>query len=306
LINRRVNTYNLSFTDVEEIEHEKNKLIVGNITKSKHAPQKVRIGSTTGVVRSEYELARTSFFVYHPQNEIIVYEVNSSIKDTDFRVFFTKFLSKDHLIGEVKIKPVPEPYQIRTELESIQTITSVHFQLIHPNPGKKDFNLYNQIIHENKLKELDIKMVNNQGLQLKALPKVEQLTERDNFEPIILSTYIELDEIEERKQETVSTEESKDEEYTQSIENGIHLVESGYGSVEIKGFDIVTLPGKGKKSKKRKKKRTFSSNRSVRKITTNEYSQNGLITRILNFIIDVREKASAKGEADDNTRTFKQ
>ncbi|MGG1672557.1 hypothetical protein ACIFOE_18285 [Paenibacillus sp. NRS-1783] len=257
-------------------------------------------------MRSEYELARTSFFVYHPQNEIIVYEVNSSIKDTDFRVFFTKFLSKDHLIGEVKIKPVPEPYQIRTELESIQTITSVHFQLIHPNPGKKDFNLYNQIIHENKLKELDIKMVNNQGLQLKALPKVEQLTERDNFEPIILSTYIELDEIEERKQETVSTEESKDEEYTQSIENGIHLVESGYGSVEIKGFDIVTLPGKGKKSKKRKKKRTFSSNRSVRKITTNEYSQNGLITRILNFIIDVREKASAKGEADDNTRTFKQ
>lgn len=311
----KINSYNLSFTDAKEILFDGTRLIVGNITKSKYASQKVRIGSSTNIVRSEHELARTSFFVYHPQNEIIVYEVNSFIKDQDFRDFFTKFLSRDPEIGEVKIKPVPEPYKIRSELESIEIVTAVQFQLIHPNPGKTEFNLYNQIIQEARLKELDIKMVNSQGLQLEDMSETQMHDKISNNETIELKTYIELEEIqgsEKVSQYKTSIEDSlkKDSsnmvnrKYTRSIENGIALVESGYGSVEIKGFDIVTTPGKGKRLKKKKKNRTFSSSKSIRKITTNISNENGLLSRILNFIIDVKEKYSEKEAYDEEA--FKQ
>ncbi|MGN7169104.1 hypothetical protein ACTHSJ_24900 [Paenibacillus cellulositrophicus] len=286
----RINSFNLSFTDVMETIHDGHKLIIGNITRSKHTSQKVRIGSSTNFVKSEYELAKTSFFVYHPEHEIITYEVNSSITDNDFRSFFTAILSRDNSIGEVVIKTIPEPFKIRAEIQAMQTVTTVHFHLIHPNPGKDAFNLYNQIIQDNKLKELEIKMNNDKGLMLR--PKREKLKVQPQEEEIILSTFIDLTE--NNDDDTSSSPDNREfeevGEFTESIENGISLVESGYGTVDIKGFDEITVEGKRKRTKKIKRNRYFSSKKSVRMIKTNEYSQERLLTRLLNFIIDVKDK----------------
>lgn len=303
----RINSFNLSFTDAVEVYHEGHKLIIGNITKSKHASQKVKIGSSTNFVKSEHELARTSFFVYHPENEIITYEVNSSITDSEFRSFFTAILSRDNYVGEVKIKTVPEPYKIRSEIQAMQTVTTVHFHLIHPNPGKKEFNLYNQIIQDNKLKELEIKMNNDKGLELRRHVLVsEQPTKQDSQEDILLPSFIELEDI--QKEQVIEANKTftgnEDLEFTESIENGISLVESGYGTVDIKGYDEITVEGKRKKARKVKRNRFFSSKKSVRMVKTNEYSQERLLTRLLNFIVDVKNKAVKGGEQNDTTETF--
>lgn len=311
----KVNSYNLSFTDVKEIKHEDQRLIIGNVTKSKHASQKVRIGSTTNIVTSEHELAYTSFFIYHPLNEIIVYEVNSSIRDKDFRNFFTQFLSKDRSIGEVKIQPVPEPYRIRNELESMDKITTVHFKLIHPNPGKKEFNMYNSIIQEAKLKELDIKMVNDKGLKLTEGSQ-EEKTEEVNLEerPRKLIPYTEDDDkneaqILEDESASLVADENNDKDvehsnttvkkYNDPIENGIALVESGYGSIDIKGYDITRVKGKGNRTRRQIKNRKFSSVDSVRRITVSEMSVEPLINRLFKFILDVKEKFNSKEDDDE-------
>ncbi|WP_028592379.1 hypothetical protein [Paenibacillus massiliensis] len=300
----RVNSFNLSFTDVVETIFEGNRIIAGNITKSKHSSQKVRIGSSTNIVKSEYELAKTSFFVYHPESEIICYEVNSSINDDEFRSFFTKILSRDNIIGEVIIKTIPEPYKIRSEIQAMQTVTTIHFQLIHPNPGKDAFNLYNKIIKDNQLKELEIKMFNKKGVVLRStLPVIEEFSGQ-NEEVIILKPYIDLNEEKDKSMPNpIFDNGAETGEFNESIENGISLVESGYGAVSIKGFDEITIPsaGKGKRKKKIKKNRFFSSQRSVRMIKTDEYSQERLIRRIINFIQDVKNKVIKEGEQNDTT-----
>lgn len=305
----RVNSYNLSFTDAKEIVHDGQSLIIGNITKSKHTSQKVKIGSSTDFVKSEYELAKTSFFVYHPENEIITYEVNSSITDSEFRSFFTAILSRDNNIGEVIIKTIPEPFKIRSEIQAIQTVTTVHFHLIHPNPGKKAFNLYNKIIQDNKLKELEIKMNNDKGLELR--PKSSGNEKSETLLPkeeITFSTFIDLtdEQNEINNPKPIAIEESEAGEFTESIENGISLVESGYGTVDIKGFDELAVEGKRKRKKKLKRNRFFSSKKSVRMVKTNEYSQERLLTRLVNFIIDVKNKVMKDGDQNDRTETFRQ
>lgn len=303
----KVNSFNLSFTDAVEIVHDGHTLIIGNITKSKYASQKVKIGSSTNYVKSEHELAKTSFFVYHPENEIIAYEVNSSITDKEFRSFFTTILSRDNNIGEVKIKTIPEPFKIRSEIQAMQTVTTIHFHLIHPNPGKKAFNLYNKIIQDNKLKELEIKMNNNKGLVLKPQALVtEQSKVQLPNEEIVLPTFIDLTDVGNDKAvpNPVDNREFEVEEFTESIENGISLVESGYGTVDIKGYDEITVEGKRKRTKKIKRNRFFSSKKSVRMIKTDEYSQERLLTRILNFIVDVKNKVVKEGEQNDTTESL--
>lgn len=258
----KINTWNWTFTDVEPIKIQGNRYIVGNVTKSKYLKQKVRIGSRTERKKSEYEIAHTAFFVYDPNGEILIHESTSAISALDFRNLFTKLLSRDPYVGEVKIIPIPTPYKIRKELLSIEKITKIHFHLIHPNPGREEFNLYQQIIHDAGLLELDIAMNNVKGIDIGKPGESGQI------------------------------------EFSKPIENGIALVESGYGDIDIKGHDEIIVQGKRKK-KVNIKKRSFSSKNAVRYFKTTENDQERLLNRIVSFILDVKNKVD-KGDDHGN------
>lgn len=261
----KIGTWNWTFTDVEEVFVDNQRLITGNVTKSKFSTQKIRIGQKTEQRESEFELAHTAFFVYNPQGEILAHESTGSISAKEFRDLFTRLLSRDPHVGEVKIMPIPSPHKIRTEIMSIEKVTMLHFYLIHPNPGKEEFNQYQQIIDDAGLLELEIKMVNNNGIAIE--DKIE-------------NGQIQL---------------------KQSIENGIFLVEAGYGDIDIKGHDEIIIPPAGRRKRKKvnKKKRSFSSRNAVRFIKISENDRGALLKGVVSFILDVKNKVFKDDDHDD-------
>lgn len=250
----RIHSWNWTFTDVEKINHNGQLLITGNLTRSKLVNQKIRKGKKTTKVKSEEELAQTSFFVYDVKNEILIHEKTGSIDIDDFRNVFTNVLGRDEYVGEVKINPIPEPYQIRKEILSMEKLTSLKLFLIHPNPGEKEYNLYQKIIDQNSLKELDINMENKDGFEI---------------------TKKEL-------------KNNGGDELTSTVEDGIKLIESGYGNIKITGFNTYVKKGKNKDTV-HKKFKTFASKNSIRNIKIDK-SENNLISRIASFIISVKNK----------------
>lgn len=253
----KANSFTWSITDIKHLNIEDMELITGNLTKSKHKPIKVKKGIETIDVVPEYEQAQTSFFAYQPQYEILLFEVNSQIKSEDFIKSFSYLLSSDVYIGEVKIVPLPEPYKIRNEINAMDTVTSIAFQLIHPNPGKKEFNLYQQLIHENSAKEIDLKLVNNSGLTI------------------------------------INKNENSSNEFVDTIEHGIELVENGYGAIVIRGYK-ETVVKRSSRPKVKKNPKSFSSSKAIRRITVNEFGEEMLLSRLRSFILDIISKIKSR------------
>ncbi|GKU82691.1 hypothetical protein NCCP28_20870 [Niallia sp. NCCP-28] len=244
----KINSWNWSFTDVSKIPNNNETIIIGNVTKSKFKNQKVKIGDKTVQRTTDYELAHTAFFVYDPQSEILAHESTGSISAQEFRELFTKLLSSDTMVGDVVINPIPVPQHIRSQLLTIDNITHVGFYLIHPNPGKEEFNSYQDIINDAGLKELIIQMENKDGFK-------------------------------------VLSDKTSDEkpEFINSIENGISLVESGYGTIDVKGYNEVVVKGK-RKDRIEKSKKKFSSRKSVRHIILHEIDNLSLVSKLCSFI----------------------
>lgn len=256
----RLKSWNWSFTDTKLISYQGKQLITGNVTKSRHMKQKYKIGSVTQEQQTEHELAKTAFFVYDPKLEILAHESNAEISAADFRYLFTTLLSSDIYVGEVRVLPIPIPHKIRDEIKSIQIVTSLKFNLIHPNPGEEEFNIYNDLIEDANLKELDISMTNKDGIKVIG-------------------------------QNTGSTSE-----FTRTIESGIILVEKGYGEIRVSGYDKYTRPGKRGKMIVDTKPRKFSSSNEVRRTRVNEITLNGLLSNLYNFIEEVKSKGKGGQE----------
>lgn len=235
-----------SFTDLKEEIIEGRKVIHGNVTKSKYATQKIKDGDKTFRKQSEKELAETAFFVYDLRNELLIFEPNSKINLDSFIIFFTRLLSQDPIIGKVIIKTIPEEYKILQHLLSYDKVTQLSFTLIHPNPGKKHFNLYNKLIHDSNLKELDLQMTNKEeGIDLKA-------------------------EGSQIKNEV--------------IKDGIDLVESGYGEIHMKGENYSFVKGKKDKMRQVTNKKSFNSKTSIKKLISREIKTGLLLKEIVTEI----------------------
>ncbi|MBN8434690.1 hypothetical protein JF536_11345 [Priestia flexa] len=245
----RINSWNWSFTDVEQTKINNIELITGNVTKSKKMKQKIKDGSHTREKQLDHETAMTSFFIYEPQSELLVYEVTGSITSDQFIQLFTKLLSRDVYVGAVVIKPLTKPFHIKEAIYTFDKVTQIEFNLIHPNPFKEEFNLYQDIIDANNLKHLNIEMENRDGI------KIQDDDAKSNFTP--------------------------------TIENGIALVEKGYGDIQVKGFNEIVVKGK-KKNKITKKKKSFSSAKSQLIHKTKENSKPNLLKELLSFILSVK------------------
>ena len=129
---------------------------------------------------------------------------------------------------------------------SSDKVTLISFELIHPNPGRKEFNSYNNLIHGANLKELDIKMTNNE--------------------------------------EGIKLGEDKSEVTNPIIADGIELIEKGYGHVNIHGENYSYTLSRKNKQKKHINKRVFSSKKSIKKISTEERENNKVVRLIVNTI----------------------
>lgn len=246
----QVNSFTWSFTDREIVNVDGTMFIVGNVTKSKIINQTYRIGTKTTQMPTEHELAMTAFFVYQPEAEIIIHESKSGISPEAFRTLFESLLSRDIHIGEVKVLSITDPFVLRDELNLFDRITSISFNIIHPNPGKKEFDIYQKIIHENRVRELDIKMRNRDGLAV----------------------------------------HTSDGAINQTIDSGIQLIETGYGDLHIAGYTVSNHKNSRGRITERKRKKKFSSREHTRHIVTDETDQKSLISRLVKFMMDVKLK----------------
>lgn len=93
----------ISFTDIKEITFENNTFIRGNLTTSKKENLRVKDGKQTYLEKSNKELANSAMFIYDIKSEILAFETISNINEKKFIEFFTKLLSQDPKVGEVKI-----------------------------------------------------------------------------------------------------------------------------------------------------------------------------------------------------------
>lgn len=239
----------ISFTDIKEITFENNTFIRGNLTTSKKENLRVKDGKQTYLEKSNKELANSAMFIYDIKSEILAFETISNINEKKFIEFFTKLLSQDPKVGEVKINIIPEDYKIVQELIIPDKIKSIEFSLIKPNPRARQYNTYNQIINETGAK--------------KATVKIED--DKDGLD-------IDINEDGEIK--------------TKSIDDGIELVEKGYGTVKISSESYTRVPSGTKRKTTRKivKRNRFNSSKSHKFRTFNNVFQLDLVSSILNFI----------------------
>lgn len=240
----KINSWNWSFTDITTNVSDGQSYFTGNLTKSKKKKYKAKIGSETYQKQSEDEMAETAFFLYLPDKEILIHESTSEINKKNFIQVFTQLLSTNHVIGKVIINHIPIRNDIRQEIKSIEKVTELNISLIHPNPGKSEYNLYNKLIFENQLKTLDIDMKNQDGIHV-------------------------LDE--------------DSQEFTQNIESALTLVEAGYGSIGVKGHDTKVVQGK-RKQRIEKIPRKYDTSKSIQNKKITDTDPEITTKKLLDFV----------------------
>jgi len=238
----------VSFTDITRKTIDGNTIILGHVTNSKKEKLRYRDGSHTYLARSEQELANSAMFIYDLKSEIIAFTTNSRINVHSFLHYFTKLLSQDEVVGEVVIKLIPEDYDIIREILAVEKVTYIKFSLIHPNPGKRHYNLYQKMVDDTSSKEIEISFKD----------------EKDG-----LNVQVENEKI-----------------VNETIKDGVDLVHSGYGEVELKGENYAYVEsGKVRKTKKKiTKKRKFNSKTSNKKLTLRGVTTERAINKVLDYI----------------------
>lgn len=229
-----------SFTDTKKETFGGRVFIHGNLTKSQKIKALVKDGSVT--IEKEFnELgAATAEFFYDIKNEVIIYRPTSEIKEDHFQKFFKELIELDHRIGELIIIPYTRENSIRDKINSFDVVTEINFYLIKPNPGKKEFFEFESIIDENNLKSLDLKMGNKEGIKTK----------------------------------------KNEKEFTNTIESGLGLVESAYGTAEVKGYNRTTVKVPGKKDKVGKRSSTAISAKFNRYLSVRETDVRDIMKKI--------------------------
>lgn len=238
----------ISFTDINRININKKTFIIGHVTISKKERLRYKKGQTTFIANTEHEVANSAMFIYDLKSEILAFTTTTKLSVNSFIDYFTRLLSNDEIVGKVVINLIPDHYDIIRELQSFDKITYVKFSLIHPNPGNRFYNLYSQLVKEVSAKEMDV---------------------------------VYKDEVDGLKVE-IENETIK----TAAINQGVELVNAGYGEVELKGENYTYVEsGKKRKTKKKiTKKKSFSSKKSTKKLPLKGSTTSEAIKKVATFI----------------------
>jgi len=239
----------ISFTDIIRKEVNNRTVIVGHLTNSKKEKLRFKNGANTFVSNTDNEVANSAMFIYDLGSEILSFTTTTKINVQQFIKYFTSLLSQDEVVGEVVIKLIPEEYDIIEEIKAIDKITFLKFSLIHPNPGKRHYNMYKKMVKETSSKEMEISFKD----------------EKDGLK-------IGNDE------ETIGNE---------TVNDGIEMVQSGYGEIEVRGENISYVESGKKRKTKRKvvKRRKFNSRNSNKKLSVKDGSSTKAIDKVIDFVI---------------------
>ena len=241
----------ISFTDINRLNIDGNITIIGHVTNSKKERLRYKDGTKTFVASTEHEVANSAMFIYDLKSEILAFTTASKISVNSFIDYFTNLLSNDDKVGKVIIKLIPENYDIIKEIKSVEKITYIKFSLIHPNPGKRHYNLYKQLVKDTSSREMEVSFKDDaDGLTVK----------------------IEEDQIK-----------------TDAIKYGVDLVESGYGEIEMRGENYSYIEsGKNRRTKKRvSKKKRFNSKTSNKKLSLKGIRTSAAIKKVTEYINNI-------------------
>jgi len=240
----------ISFTDIIRKEINNRVVLIGHLTNSKKEKLRFKNGSNTFVSNTDNEVANSAMFIYDLKSEILTFTTTTKIGVHQFIKHFTNLLSQDEVVGKVVIKLIPEEYDIIEEIKAIDKITFLKFSLIHPNPGKRHYNMYQKMVKETSSKEIEISF-------------------KDEKDGLNIGT----------EEETIGNE---------TISDGIQMVQSGYGEIEFRGENISYVEsGKIRKTKKRLiNKKRFNSKNSNKKLHVKGVSSTKAIEKVINYSIN--------------------
>ncbi|WP_413362289.1 hypothetical protein [Lysinibacillus sp. 3P01SB] len=237
--------YNFKITDTKEYKLQDSNYISGNLSRFRKMTATILDGDHTREKTFEDVQAIPVDFLYNIQKEVVAFRTCAEINSDKFIENFKRIVEADTRIGDVKLIPYTAANSIRGFFEEVDVVTQINFNLIKPNnPGEKEYYDFERIIDDNNLRELDINMSNENGIMYK-------------------------------KEGT--------NEFTDTIESGISLTESAYGTVEVKGYNIIesTVPGKRKDRKqKRKSFRSATSANYPRFFKTKEVETFKILKRV--------------------------
>lgn len=250
----RLKNSTISFTDVQQVTVNQRRVIIGHLTYSKRESLRYKDGPKTYMSKTEKEVANSALFIYDIDSEILSFTTTNKINSDTFIKYFTTLLSQDDLVGQVKIKIIPEKYDIIRQIKQLDKVTYLRFSLIHPNPGNRHYNLYKEIIKNTSAKEVDV-------------------TFRDEKDGLELSD--------------IDSTDDKDNKI-HPISDGLDMIEAGYGDIEIKGVNISYIESgtKRKTKKKIEKRRMFNSKTSYKTLTLNKINSKDAINKVINHITE--------------------
>ncbi len=235
--------YNFRITDTQEHTLNGTNYISGNLTRSTKMTATILEGNQTREKTFEDVKAIPVDFFYNIEKEVVAYRTCTEIDSEKFIENFRRIIEIDPRVGDIKIIPYTSVNSIRDFFKELDVVTDINFNLIKPNnPGSKEYYDFERIINDNNLKQLDINMSNAKGIKYK---------------------------------------KDDSEEFTDSIESGISLTESAYGTVEVRGYVESEVPGKRKNRKQKKKKfKSATSAKFPRFLKTKENDKIGILGRV--------------------------
>jgi hypothetical protein len=234
--------YNFRITDTQEYTYGDEKYIAGNLTRLTKMTATILDGNQTREKTFEDVKAIPVDFFYNIKKEVVAYRTCTEIDSEKFIDNFRQIIERDHRVGDIKLIPYTSANSIRDFFKELDVVTEINFNLIKPNnPGSKEYFDFEKIIDDNNLRVLDINMSNANGIKY-------------------------------------NKEDSN--EFTDSIESGISLTESAYGTVEVKGYVETEVPGKRKNRKKKKNFKSATSATFPRFFKTRENDKISILEKV--------------------------
>jgi len=227
----------ISFTDLFKEDFNGTEFLIGNLTRSITQIATVREDDVTRKIEVNEPTVDTATFIYDIKNEVLAFSKGTYISENQFIEYFKELIQLDVTLGEIEIILYPNFNELETILSKNPDIEKVIFRLIQPNPPRgKDYNRYKELSKDMHAPKIDIIYKDPKG-RLKII--------------------------------------KDDGEYTDSAKDGLELVQSGYGEVEINGQQSK---GKGKEPF------TFNSSETNTNITTKSNNFEDLLKAVYNKI----------------------
>jgi hypothetical protein len=141
-------------------------IVFGYFVKSRKERKLVLKGDKTEYFEIPDPAAYRSFFIYQYVDEILVFEETSQITREDFVFAFEKLIyNSKYEINEIAVKLLPIKEVIYKEIEKMEVLTKIEFDLVHSNPISGDtYKDLDDIIHKERATKLKAVLENPNGL----------------------------------------------------------------------------------------------------------------------------------------------